>query len=187
MRPEIIGDCYRLFCAQPCAWVSSTTGLGHDGSENTVVRPKQCYSTSARPGKLELSHTCQGGTLGACYGASPGMRRLNLPHRQTTDHRRDWGDHYQSVTITYESMLHCCICLHRPRDGGRSGFATPITVVPTCCSQFVVTLYPGSPVPWVLHRRGDLVQTIAPALPSQGPGLCTVPVRGALAILRGHS
>ena len=28
---------------------------------------------------------------------------------------------------------------------------------------------------------------VAPALPSQGPGLCAVPARGALAILRGHS
>ena len=39
----------------------------------------------------------------------------------------------------------------------------------------------------VLHRHGGLVQTIAPVLPSQGPGLWTVPARGVLAILRGHS
>ena len=28
---------------------------------------------------------------------------------------------------------------------------------------------------------------VAPALPGQGPGLCAVPARGAMAILRGHS
>ena len=72
------------------------------------------------------------------------MRQLTPPRRQTTNHRRDWGDHYQ--LLNYESMLHCCVCLHRATVE-RSGSATPITVAhhmlqAVCCNA----AFPGSPV-----------------------------------------
>ena len=60
----------------------------------------------------------------------------------------------------------------------------------TLCSQFVVSLYNSGFQMWscaVMAISCCNTVPVAPALPSRGPGLCAVPARGALAILRGHS
>ena len=112
--------------------------------------------------------------------------RLAEPAAQATKQTTDGIG--EVITQHLTTVLHSAYCrARRVEDRDRRLFSQ---FYATGFSQFVVSLYNSGfhvgSCTVVAISRCKLVP-VAPALPSQGPGLCAVPARGALAILRGHS
>ena len=110
--------------------------------------------------------------------------RLAEPAAQATKQTTDGIG--ETITQYLTAVFHSAYCrARRVEDRDRRLFSQ---FYATGFSQFVVSLYNsgfhvGSCTVVAISRCN--IVPVAPALPSQGPGLCAVPARGALAIPEG--
>ena len=160
---------------------------------STEVRPQKYCGSTVRPGELDSSHHLSRRHIRGMQSRlhmelTPCRMRQSGPApqatEQTTDGIGEMITQYLCVSVSFDQSTV-------PRDGWKMETGD---CYHSCMPHVSASLlYPCTFSGFQLGSCAVVVISccntvpVAPALPSQGPGLCAVPARGALAILRGHS